>query len=301
MTKRALVAGVNDYANWNSGVTVNGITLTAPNLSYCVADAEAFAQLLTSGFSFAEVQVLKDSQVTSSAILDGVKSMLASSVAGDVACFYFSGHGGRIPETPASASTRYYESIIPYDATMVSSMDIAAIASSLEPSVVNLTLVLDSCHSGGLFLSPDSRGATWDSAAAQAFEAACTAIVPWIGLLDVASLDGNVTGLKLDESGLCKMTVNASLDTPENAKATLFSACDYQELSREGASVGHGFFTQSIIDVVNACDFSIAHTAFLDQVRQRVVGYVASGQTPQLRGRPVRLEENFLAGWNYSI
>ena len=301
MTKRALVAGVNDYSNWNGGVSVNGVTLSAPNLSYCIADADAFAQLLTDGFSFSEVQVLKDSQATSSAILDGIKSMLASSVAGDVACFYFSGHGGRTAETPASPSTRYYESIIPYDATMVSSMDIASIARSLEPSVVNLTLVLDSCHSGGLFLSPDSRGATWDSAAAQAFEAACSAIVPWIGLLDVAALDGNVSGLKLDESGLCKMTVNSSLDTPENAKATLFSACDYQELSREGASVGHGFFTQAIIDVVNTCDFSIAHTEFLDQVRQKVSGYVVSGQTPQLRGRPVRLEENFLAGWNYSI
>lgn len=301
MTKRALVTGVNDYSNWNGGVNVNGVTLSAPNLSYCIADAEAFAQLLTDGFSFSEVQLLKDSQATSSAILDGIKSMLASSVAGDVACFYFSGHGGRIAETPASPSTRYYESIIPYDTTMVSSMDVASIASSLEPSVVNLTLVLDSCHSGGLFLSPDSRGATWDSAAAQAFEAACTAIVPWIGLLEFAALDGNVSGLKLDESGLCKMTINTSLDTPENAKATLFSACDYQELSREGASVGHGFFTQAIIDVVNTCNFSVAHTEFLDQVRQKVSGYVASGQTPQLRGRPVRLEENFLAGWNYSI
>lgn len=301
MTKRALVVGINDYTNWNDGVTVSGVTLAAPSLNYCKADADAFSQLLKDGFAFDEVNVLEDSQATSSAILNGIRSTIGSSVAGDVVCFYFSGHGGRIPETPASSSTRYYETLIPYDAAMVSSMDLATIVRALEPSLINVTLVLDSCHSGGMYLSPDARSASWDSAAAQAFEATCNAIVPLIGLLDPAVLNGNVYGLSLDESGLCRMSVNSALDRPENAKATLFCACDYQELSRESGSVGHGFFTQSIIDVVNACDFSIAHEDFLAKVRERVSGYVASGQTPQLRGRPVRLEENFLAGWNYSI
>jgi len=53
--------------------------------------------------------------------------------------------------------------------------------------------------------------------------------------------------------------------------------------------------------VVNSCNFEISHNDFLSQVQQKVTGFAGGAQTPQLRGRPVRLEENFLVGWNYSI
>jgi len=97
------------------------------------------------------------------------------------------------------------------------------------------------------------------------------------------------------------MTVDSSKDNPDSAKATLLSACDYGELSGENGSIGHGYFTQAILDVVNQCNFQITHPDLLEQLRQKVTNYAGGGQTPQLRGRPVRLEENFLAGWNYSI
>jgi caspase domain-containing protein len=301
MAKRALVAGINDYSNWSAGVQVGSMTVTAPSLNCCDADADSFGQLLTDGFIFDEVTVLKDSQATSQAILDGIKKILTNSTAGDVMCFYFSGHGGRMPETPGSSTTRYYETIIPYNSTMITSMDIAKIADALPPSEVNFTLVLDSCHSGGMFLSPDSRGFTCDQASAQTFQAACSAIVPWICLLDSTLLDGNVANLVMQATGICTMDVDSSKNNPETARATLLSACDYSELSGETTSLGHGYFTQAIIDVVNKCDFAVSHPDLLATLRSRVVELAGSGQTPQLRGRPVRLEENFLAGWNYSI
>jgi hypothetical protein len=247
------------------------------------------------------VTTLQDSKATSQAILSGIRSLLNSSTAGDTVCLYFSGHGGRIPESSTSSSSRYYETIIPYDAAMISSMQIASIAQALPPSEINFTLVLDSCHSGGMFLSPDSRGFTCDNAAAQAFQTACQAIIPWICLPDASVLDGNVSDLALLDSGVCTMTVDASKDNPDSAKATLLSACDYGELSGENGSIKHGYFTQAILDVVNQCDFQITHPDLLEQLRHKVANYAGSGQTPQLRGRPVRLEENFLAGWNYSI
>jgi Caspase domain len=280
---------------------VNGVTLSAPNLHWCVADSTSFGQLLTDGFVFDEVTVLKDSQATSQAILNGIKGLLNSSTAGDTVCFYFSGHGGRIPDNPGSSSTTYYETIIPYDAKMISSMEIASIAQDLPPSEINFTLVLDSCHSGGMFLSPDARGFIWDDAAAQAFQSACQSIVPWICLLETAVLGGNVSDLVQQASGVCTMTVDSSKDNPEKAKATLLSACDYGELSGENSGIGHGYFTQAILDVVNQCNSQITHPNLLAQLRQKVAASAGSSQTPQLRGRPVRLEENFLAGWNYSI
>jgi hypothetical protein len=136
---------------------------------------------------------------------------------------------------------------------------------------------------------------------AQAFQAACQAIVPWICLIEPGALDGNVSNLAMQASGFCTMAVDTSKDNPDNAKATLLSACDYGELSGEQPSLGHGFFTQAMIDAVNACNYSTSHPDLLAQLQQRVAQLAGAGQTPQLRGRPVRLEENFLQGWTYSI
>jgi hypothetical protein len=44
----------------------------------------------------------------------------------------------------------------------------------------------------------------------------------------------------------------------------------------------------------------ISHPDLLTQVCQTITKYT-SKQIPQLRGRPVRLQESFLEGWNYSI
>ncbi len=301
MAKRALVAGINDYSTWNNGVTVGNVTLSAPSLNYCVADSSSFAQLLRDAFLFDQVTVLQDAQATSQAILDGVNSLLSQSAAGDVMCFYFSGHGGRIPEDPTSSSTRYYETIVPYDAAMITSSQVANIAQALLPDFINFTMVFDSCHSGGMFLSPDSRGTIWDQATATLFQSICNAIVPWICLLDPSPLDGNVSNIAVPPSGVCTMSVDPSKDNPDTAKATLLSACDYGENSSESASVGHGFFTQAFLDTVNASNFQISHPNLLAALRTAVNAYANGSQTPQLRGRPVRLEENFLAGWNYSV
>jgi hypothetical protein len=301
MAKKALVVGINDYSNWNNGVTVGDLSLSAPSLQWCVGDSSSFADLLQSGFNFDQVTTLQDSQATSQAILTGITGLLNSSAAGDTVCFYFSGHGGRLPETAGSSSTRYYETIIPYDTAMISSMQVATIAQNLPPSQINFTLVLDSCHSGGMLLSPESRGFTWSKDAALTFQSACEAIVPWICLLDPSACDGNVSGLTVQDSGLCTMAVNTSKDSPENAKATLLSACNYGELSSESSTVKHGYFTQAILDTVNACNFQITHPDLLSQLQQKVTAYAGGTQTPQLRGRPVRLQEDFLAGWNYSV
>ena len=304
MAKRALVVGVNDYSNWSSGVTISGSTFTAPSLHFCVADATEFAATLKDGFLFDEVEILLDSQATSTDILDKLKQKLTASQAGDVVCFFFSGHGGRVPEDPANPSTRYYETSIPYDAAMISSMQIGSIVDALEPSVVNFTLVFDSCHSGGMFLSPDSRGYIGDQSAIQTFVDNCQTIVPWIGLGDPSPIDQNVGSIEMLASGLCTMTVDKSKDTVSQAKATLFSACDYMQESGEDpdptdpTGIKHGYFTKAIIDTVNACNFQMSHPDFLAAVATNTAG---QNQTPQLRGRPVRMQENFLAGWNYSI
>src|SRR5260221_11802212 len=107
--------------------------------------------------------------------------------------FIFPVTAPRLAEDPNSASTRYYQAIVPYDANLVTSAQVASIARSLPPSEINFTLVLDACHSGGMFLSPDIKGIAWDKVAAAAIQGTCWAIVPWIGLLDPTSIANNVS------------------------------------------------------------------------------------------------------------
>jgi uncharacterized caspase-like protein len=300
MSKYALVVGINDYSNWSSGVTITGSTWTAGNLNYCEADATSMASVIKEGFVFDQVDTLLSASATQSAIMGALTTKLSSAAAGDVVCLYFSGHGLRSPEDPTAASKRYYEAICCYDAQVITSMQIATLAASLSPSTVNFTIILDSCHSGGMVLSPDSRLTQVDPAFNQTFVANCDTIIPWIGLGDPTSISQNVSNITALSSGLCTMTIDRQKDTVAPAAATLFSACDYTELSAESGTIGHGYFTEAIMDTVNACNFQISHPDFLQQVAAKVAGYTSS-QTPQLRGRPVRLQENFLAGWNYSV
>jgi|GEM_PF-812462 len=303
-TKRALVVGINDYAtNW---------TYTTPHwfqpLNCCVADANAFCDTLINGFGFdgSNVTLLLDSDATHDNIINTLQSLLNQSEAGDVVCLYYSGHGDRFPEAGwEGSSSRYYETIVPWDANMITSHEIAALADGLEPSYVNFTIILDSCHSGGVYLSAEDQPAgvkgyaAPDDSTISSFVESVLCVLPWI-CSSPDSVNGNVSQLSKNDDGSVSMYIDPAKDNPYDAKATLFSACNYDETAGESTDIGHGFFTKAIIDAVNACGYTVNYTSFLDAIRNAVAAYTST-QNPQLRGRPARLEENFLEGWTYSI
>src|SRR5689334_11231854 len=99
MTKRAVLVGINDY----TGQFPDG----SSNLSGCVADANSMTQLLTDGFDFdpGALTTLTDTAAGRDAIISALQTMIAASQPGDVACFFYAGHGGRLnanPNDPAS-------------------------------------------------------------------------------------------------------------------------------------------------------------------------------------------------------
>ena len=290
MTKRAICVGINDYSARND----------CHNLGDARQDGEAFAALLPDAFGFdpGDVTLLTDGKATRQAVLAELGAMLKKSIAGDVACLFFAGHGGR---GPAGDGSTYYESICCADAGGdITDAEINAMAAALEPSIVNFTLVLDSCHSGGVFDPPEpaTRTQIWTSDQADQFAQSCTAIVPHVLLSEISCMAGNVGSISKDGGSRLSMTVNEDLNFSDQAKATLLAACRYNE---NASSTGkHGYFTQSMLDVVNQSGFQVGYPEFLTKLRKAVASY-SSKQTPQLRGRPVRLEENFLESWNYSI
>ena len=137
MTKRALVVGINDYSAKGYG-----------NLKWCVADANSMSQLLVHGFGFdpSEVYLLTDGKASRGNILRTLRYILSQAQAGDVACFYFSGHGapdfrtGRAFLVPSDGDPKYLR---------VSGYPLSQLYEKLSQlKARRIVVALDSCFSG---------------------------------------------------------------------------------------------------------------------------------------------------------
>ncbi len=298
MSKRAVVVGVNDYSG--QGSLPSGWSVG--NLSCCVADAQSMHDLLQSAFLFDQVTILTDAAASHDAIISAVQNMLSISAAGDVACFAYSGHGGRFPVDPNNPS-RYYESIIPASGRVITDLDIYDMANFLDPSFVNFTLILDSCYSGGIHEdTPDStiRSAAYTTDYLQVCEASMGTVIP-CGVAMVpgsADFDGNVSGVVGQGNGIvCSIDDNKSL--VPTSKSTVVAACRYDETATE--QNGHGALTQGLLDSVNQSNPSFNYLDLIDQLRTDLQSNLGVTQSPTLLGQENRQSEVFLAPWTFTV
>jgi Caspase domain len=297
MANRAVVVGVNDYSQQTSlppGWSVG-------NLSFCVADAQSMQAMLTDSFGFSVDSFLTDSAATRDAIIIAVQSMLAVSVAGDVATLVYSGHGGRFPADPNNPN-RFYESMIPASGSPITDLDIFTLASALDQSVVNFTLILDSCHSGGMHeAGPDStvRSANYGADYVQACISSMNTVIPCGVTLAPGdpAMDGNVSSVIGQGNGIvCSVDDNKSL-VPVS-KSTVLAACRYDEDAQE--QNGHGALTQGLLDCVQQSGAEISYSDLIDQLRSDLQNNLQVLQTPTLLGQQNRVGESFLAPWEAS-
>ena len=306
MVKRAVVVGINDYcvldpSGWS-------------DLSYCVSDAQSMYHLLIDAFGFDPKQVFyyTDAKATRDNILKAVNFITSKGEAGDVACFYFAGHGARIRADVSKANCdTYYETIIPFSGDWISDWDLRRIAEALEHSYVNFTVILDSCHSGGMHKTDElqkCRSPIFTGELIKAIVEYLTTLIPCGICLPKGSdeLKNNVSKVKDSGKGPIDLDEDPDKTLVKLCKSTLISACKFSEAANEHGSFGHGLLTKSLLDLVNQSNFEITYHDLLDDVRAKVQKYVkdklisGTAQTPQLRGQKNRMEENFLAGWTQS-
>jgi len=139
--KRALLVGINLYPH------------PADRLSGCVNDAIMMGHILVNNFGFkpgADMRLLVDQRATKKAILTRLEWLLDGARPGDVLVFTYSGHGSQIPDRSGDELDQTDECLVPYDHDWDDPLldeDLGNIIQRL-PSGVNLTIVLDCCHSG---------------------------------------------------------------------------------------------------------------------------------------------------------
>ncbi|MBV6622725.1 MAG: caspase family protein [Rivularia sp. (in: Bacteria)] len=145
--KLALLVGINDYS---------GDLLP---LGGCVNDVMLQKQLLIHRFGFnpQDIITLTDSQATRKGILTAFEQHLINQAKpGDTVVFHFSGHGGRVLDPDKDSSDGYNSTLIPIDSgnnssggTVEEIMGHTLFLLMYALKTDNVTMVLDSCHSGG--------------------------------------------------------------------------------------------------------------------------------------------------------
>lgn len=140
MTTRALVVGINNYPGTNA-------------LPSCVQDATAFSTHLQSKFAFQEIKALTDQQASKHAVLDGLAWLFNGATPQDRLVFFYSGHGYR-----PQINGELREALVTQDSRFLDDTELADAMVSVPDGV--LTIVLDTCFSGGLeklFIAEDGR------------------------------------------------------------------------------------------------------------------------------------------------
>ncbi|KAK2654473.1 hypothetical protein Ddye_014329 [Dipteronia dyeriana] len=144
MTKKAVLIGCN-YPG------------TKAELKGCINDVKKMHACLLERYGFSEdnITVLIDTdrsctQPTGKNIRKTLNNLVRSARRGDVLFVHYSGHGTRLPaETGEDDDTGYDECIVPCDMNLITDDDFREFVDQV-PEGCRLTIVSDSCHSGGL-------------------------------------------------------------------------------------------------------------------------------------------------------
>eukprot|EP00051_Salpingoeca_urceolata_P025125 m.446114 g.446114 ORF g.446114 m.446114 type:complete len:394 (+) comp20307_c4_seq3:1732-2913(+) len=143
--KKALLVGCN-YPGTNAA------------LRGCVNDVFSMKKLLVQhkGFPESNITLMIDTdsryeRPTGAAVKRALNQLIASSNAGDILFFHFSGHGTQVPADASDTEELdgKDEAICPTDLNIIVDDDLRDIVEKL-PADVELTFIADCCHSGGL-------------------------------------------------------------------------------------------------------------------------------------------------------
>lgn len=129
-----------------------------PDLKGCVNDVTVMKELLVHkyGFEPRNVKLLTDFQATHAAIIQAIKEHLLAQVrADDIVVFEYSGHGSQVANP--TKINGYDETIVPTDSRDpdgkvfdITGDEMNALLRSIGAITKNITIIMDSCHSGGL-------------------------------------------------------------------------------------------------------------------------------------------------------
>lgn len=278
--RRALVAGINDYS-----------LTTAATLSGCIPDLDSMKDTLSRYYGF-EVSELRDQAATKRALLAKLTELADASQTGDALVFFYSGHGAT-DTAPGSDPNRFRQSLYPADGDKIYDSDLAALVRDHVGEGVSFTIILDSCFSGGMgdvVGVPDvrRRGLPLPQSLSSLPSGTTVALEP-VGICRDPSGSGWTQAATISNVGLvCEPHPNTV--TVPVARAVLFTAVDFGELSNDSSS--GGTYTKALANVISGGETYLSNS----EIQRRVVEALATidaTMNPMLRCQQTRLESKF--------
>lgn len=120
-------------------------------------DAQLINQILKTNYGFDQPidnRVLLSNDATKAAIQEGLRWLASDTKSGDTVVFYYSGHGAQVRTLDFISEPDWLDEVLcPVDFMVthqvITDNDLSVFTKSV-PTGVNLTMIIDSCHSGGM-------------------------------------------------------------------------------------------------------------------------------------------------------
>jgi hypothetical protein len=140
MAKKALLIGVNRYR------------IPGADLRGCVNDVKNLKGVLTRyyGFTDANIKVVTDFEATKKQMQAGISRLIGKAKRGDVLLLHYSGHGSNVPDKSGDEADQRDEILCPTDLDWRDPLLDDWLRAEFDklPNGVNLTVIMDCCHSG---------------------------------------------------------------------------------------------------------------------------------------------------------
>ncbi len=274
MIKRALIVGIN-YAG------------TGHALRGCINDAHNVHKLVLEELGFSQTKLVLEEAATTQGILDGLRWLVDGVKPGDVILFHFSGHGSQVRSNIEPDGLD--EIICPIDINwrdkVIKDDHMKAIFDKV-PNGVNVTVILDCCHSGsGL----DQTGSLFEQSRAQLHQE--EPISPEGGRF--MPMPAEVQDY-IEKEGLDLREFKTSRDV--NRSALLIAGCMPHQTSADAFIAGEfqGAASYALRSALQSGKKTYREIAeFMTEYMKRN-GFT---QRPQLDGHPSLYDQYFLEPW----
>ncbi len=265
---KALIIGINDYVG------------TDFDLNAAVPDAHLVRRFLleTSRFKADEIRMLLDEDATQRNILETMLNWLVSGTqSGDDVFMYYSGHGYFIPDKDGDEEDGRDEVLVSHENAAISDDVLGEMLKLLADR--NVTMIIDSCHSGtisrsanlGVITDGGDKVRVGKQVHASGASGSGTISLPDIRRAQERSLE---------------------ISTVQNSPATehqIWTAVGPSQVAFEDLGLGHGVFTHFLITgILGAADRNrngqVTTAELLDYTRDRSSSWCRDSQECQRRG-----------------
>lgn len=273
MKKKALIVGIN-YAG------------TSNALKGCLNDAKNMHAFLE-GRGFTEIKDVLEKEATTTGIIAGLNWLVSDVAPGDVIVFHYSGHGSQLPSQ--AEEDGWEEIICPIDLNWVDKVitdDTLRKIFDKVPNGVNVTLVLDCCHSGTMLDQSQTLGGTTEVAKPLKKEKGSRYLKPPAKILK--KLEG-------------RKMVEWETSRDVNATALLIAGCHASQTSADAVidGVAQGAATASLLKAT-AADSAISYRSLVTNMQQFMVANRFK-QIPQLDGSESLYDQKFVEPFSFTI